>query len=263
MLIINEWYGRFGNNIIQIINSIEYCFQENINEITIPYHTLFKFQKIKLNCCINNSNNIIIKSGHFVFYLVKDNIINLNGNKIKSHFNLYIKPILTFDIDNQISDSLGIHFRSGDAFKNNPHPLYIQPPYSYYKSVINENNNIAIKMFTEDLKNPCACKFNNEYNFNWKQSELKEDLKNICNCKKMILSFSTLSLFLILMNSNCQEIYVADYIYSFFKDVQWDMKDIIDKSKTKLIIYNLPNYIQPLQWKNTQEQQNIMLNYTI
>ena len=76
----------------------------------------------------------------------------------------------------------------------------------------------------------------------------------------MILANSTLSIFLILMNNNCEEFFLQDYVYSHFKDRQYDLKEL---TETKINIINLPNYIKPNEWKNTTEQHNIMLNYGI
>ena len=61
MLVVNEWNGRFGNNIIQIINSIEYCFQENLNEIYLPNHEFLKSKHIIINK-IDNNNIILYNS---------------------------------------------------------------------------------------------------------------------------------------------------------------------------------------------------------
>ena len=160
---------------------------------------------------------------------------------------------------NQKLNCLGIHIRSGDIFFNCIHQNYIQPPFSFYKNIINQNN-IEIKLFTEDLRNPCANKLNKDYNLDWKKSSFRNDLENLIRCKKMILANSTLSIFLILMNNNCEEFFLPDYVYSHFKDRQYDLKEL---TETKINIINLPNYIKPNEWKNTTEQHNIMLNYGI
>ena len=257
MLVVNEWNGRFGNNIIQIINSIEYCFQENLNEIYLPNHEFLKSKHIIINKIDNN--NIIKKSGEFLYELHNRKLINLNAYKIKLYFNKYIKPILNLNNLNQKLNCLGINIRSGDIFFNCIHPNYIQPPFSFYKNIINQNN-IEIKLFTEDLRNPCANKLNKDYNLNWQKSSFRSDLENLIRCKKMILANSTLSIFLILMNNNCEEIYLPEYVHYHFKDRQYDLKELINKKTT---IIDLPNYIKPKEWKNTKEQHNIMLNYGI
>jgi hypothetical protein len=252
---INEWYGRFGNNIIQLINSIEYCLQNNYHKIIFPHHTFLETNYILLKD--NNDNNIVSKSGEFIYQLHINKIIDLTYNKIRKHFQKYIKPIVNIEIKKKI-DVIGIHFRSGDIFSNCVHPYYIKPPYCYYQSIIDNIN--KIKMFSEDLKNPCAYQFNIDFQLNWMKNDFRKDLEEISQCNEIILSFSTLSIFIILM-TDFEEIYVPDYMYNHFKERQYDLFDIIDNTKTKLNIVSLPNYIQPKQWKNTPQQRQIMMNY--
>ena len=106
--------------------------------------------------------------------------------------------------------------------------------------------------------NPCAKKLNIGYNLNWNKSTFRNDLESLIHCKKLVLANSTLSIFLILLNNDCEEIFVPDYVHSHFKHRQYYFNEF---TETKINIINLPNYIKPKEWKNTEEQHYIMLNY--
>lgn len=53
------------------------------------------------------------------------------------------------------AETLTIHLRSGDVFRENPHPGYGQPPLSFYKSVIEAYGWKSLLIVSEDSSNPC------------------------------------------------------------------------------------------------------------
>lgn len=52
-------------------------------------------------------------------------------------------------------NSLTIHLRSGDIFREEPHLAYGQPPLSFYAAVIEAHDWKSILIVSEDTSNPC------------------------------------------------------------------------------------------------------------
>ena len=143
---ITIWSGRLGNNITQLVNAILFANYNNIETIIFPKHIYFKknFIKLEKNICKNNYviNNKIYKSDFFSrhdickqYNLSEEIFINNKINIreiIKDIFNLKIINLNFTDND------LVIHIRSGDVYSKYPHSGWVQPPLSFYKTIINE-----------------------------------------------------------------------------------------------------------------------------
>jgi hypothetical protein len=115
--------------------------------------------------------------------------------------NKYIKPYIEYElIDNKginFVHDLIIHVRSGDIF-NIKFPLnnYTQPPYSFYKKIIEENNFENIYILSENYNiNPVIPKLLENYNnIKFLSNDLETDFKIMLNSHYFVNSNSTLSL---------------------------------------------------------------------
>lgn len=75
--------------------------------------------------------------------------------EIRSAFHVMIPSARIVE---QVTDEscLTIHLRSGDVFSRNPHPKYGQPPWAFYRKVLEEAGNwSAVVVVAEDTLNPC------------------------------------------------------------------------------------------------------------
>ena len=53
------------------------------------------------------------------------------------------------------TETLTIHLRSGDVFRDRPHPGYGQPPLAFYQRVIDSEDWQQVEIVSEDDSNPC------------------------------------------------------------------------------------------------------------
>ena len=276
-IIIRSWFGRLGNNIIQVLNAILIALYYNYN-IILPGHKYFNKKYIILNSEIKIRDYKITNKDNFYFRYQISNIdikaFEENNEKaleiLKSCF--IIKPrINRFKPSDNIllnENDVLIHIRSGDIFINNPHTEYIMPPLSYYEKIINDqkfnkqskgsfgipegNANHSFYLISEDRKNPCINELLKKYpEIIYLKQSLDDDIKLILSAHNIITSFGTFVHALLSISKNIKNLYKVSYDYNntLLKDINIYKADLTE-------------YHQLMRpWKNTAEQRKLMLNY--
>lgn len=254
MLFIKNWSGRLGNNILQIIRAINVAKKYNHNYIKFNNHDFLKKNDLFLNEELSIINKNIITCDFF--NIKKYNITDSEPYIMREYFQKYIKPIFKVNINTnnviENDETIYIHFRGGDIFSNHPHKAYVQPPLSYYKNIINDYKDII--MVCEDKKNPCVNELLKQENVKYISNTLEKDLYTLSNASNLIIGFGTFGFLLYLMNSKLKNLYIPDFFVNELPKGLWG-NDI------KVHIIKLPNYIKVGDWKNSAEQQQIMLEY--
>ena len=253
MLIINRWFGRLGNNILQLIRAIHYAVLNSHKTIHFQQHSLVTSNIITLENIENIDKSTINDT---FFSLKKYNITDPEPYVMKEYFQKYIKSIFKIQTENNndVTDdkTIHIHFRGGDIFSSNPHKAYLQPPLSYYKDIINEYD--SIKLVCEDKKNPCINELLKQENVEYISNTLENDLSILSNVSNLVIGFGTFGFLLYLMNPKLKKLFVPDFFVNELPKGSWG-NDI------KVHIIELPNYIKVNEWKNSNEQRKMMLEY--
>lgn len=252
---ITQFYGRTGNNLLQLLNNIMYGKNNNIRTINIKNHNFFYLKNNLLNVDACVCDKKINRNGHQNFLYNP----TLSLKTLKQLYNSFVDfkdSKLLLEIPNY---DIGIHIRSGDIFNhiNKSHCLYLQPPFYYYKKIIDENSTKKIILVYEDNKNPVVNKLkeycNNKENIKFQSSTLLNDIITLSNVKTLVFSNGTFNLIPYILSNTIKNIIVPEYI----KNNKWFNFDEIECT-----FINLPNYIQFNTWKNSIEQQKIMVEYT-
>lgn len=261
ILKINNWVGRLGNNITQIKNAIQIALFYNYKNIIIPHNIFFNTTIIDINNIQSTNTNIITDENDFFYESRIKNIdiklFNLNIDKtiniLKSIFKIKGKLKLN---DNDVC----IHIRSGDIFSNNPHPLYIMPPLSYYTKILNSNNFNKIYLICEDTSNPLVYALIKLYpNLIFQVRSLYTDIELILSCKNIIESYGSFTKCLLLLSDNITNIFKPSYQNSFLEESERCKNNIIKINNIELNDYREKMY----PWKNNREQLNLMMSYQI
>jgi len=253
MIIIKKW-NRFGNSVIQLINILHIAISFNHNIKEIKKHDFFDIEIIN-NILNNKENNNIIEDKHEFF--VKENInvpselFKKNEEKVQE---ILEKSFIIQDIPELEKDDFVIHIRSGDIFDENPHPVYVMPPFSYYKNIIDSVTYHNIIIIAEDRKNPVIDKLLSHYpNIKFKIQSFYKDIQTILGANNVISSFGTFIPYLLLLSKNIKNLYQPNY-------QGWDGH--FRKTSINLHKIDLSDYIKKMRpWKNTPEQIEILLNY--
>ena len=243
--LITQWYGRSGNNFLQIINGIYYCLKHNIDRFDCISHNLFK-QKLNLN----GTNGQTITSTKEL--LLGEERLSLS--KMKEIFRKYFKfnhtiPQLPYDI--------GIHIRSGDIFEmKNSHCQYMQPPLWFYKKIIEKNLDKSIVIIFENESNPIIGKLRELYKYKvcFQSSSLVNDIVTLASCKTLVFSNGTFCIVPYVVSDAIEHV-----IYPDFMQTDYNKWFKFDEENEKI---DIPNYIDPYSWKYSPEQKEILLNYT-
>ena len=218
---INQWYGLFGNNLMQLAGSIFYAkCCEGKTSIYLPKNNFFNADskievekefdyevKIPTNLQWTSHNyyNSISNYINFDDYskFLKKNIISVYKKEIYSILDR------SFNFDQykhlDLDDTLSIHFRSGDAIGQSPHPAYVQSPWSYFEKILKKTNPKKVIICTgfgyqNTNINPCYNKIiefcsKNNIEVDSRLKSLSEDVYILSHSKKVVIGgVSTFSL---------------------------------------------------------------------
>jgi hypothetical protein len=296
-VVLQEWWGRLGNNLTQLINAIEFASRNKcvfVNKdtrysnpvkcavyegLTYHYdgplkgrHALIEDFIVNFSddpdITLSNVDNKCSKKHIDLFYDNPDGDIpnsrksEILRNYIRDHF--VTSPV---NID---SDTLVIHIRSGDIFNPGAHGFYVQPPFSFYTKVIDEMKYEKIHIVTEpDLRNPAIRLIKDKYpNTTIQTSSVIEDCSVVLQASHFLCnSQGTFGHMLALMSKNIKNLYLPYYFKPenvVFTDNSFlKAKDTSSFFNMKSIShftiheYIIHNYIEPFSW-NPYDQIQIM-----
>ena len=243
MIIFNSWFGRLGNNIIQLKNVIQIAFHYKHKILFRCSHPFFDVRIIERYFSNNVNNQPITDKNHF-FYRSKIKHISpkVFQHNNKETINLLKHAFIIKDKDINIlnDDDVVIHIRSGDLFSRCPHPSYVPPPLSYYTSILSNIKYDKIIIVCEDKLNPVVDQLLKIYAHSIHSVNcLRDDIKIILGAKNIISSVGTFVPSLTMLSSNI----LKEYNTSLYK-----------KELKQYYICNKP-------WKNTKIQRDNIINY--
>lgn len=196
-LCISYWYGRLGNNIIQVKNALHIAFYYGYNVI-IPKHQYFKYNHLMVSSTKEGETvELIYDNASRGFYFVSNIDSSINRECFSMNHDKVREVLLgLFTIDYRSLEPLGddelvIHIRSGDAISA-LHPEYIIPPMSYYTNFIDSNQYKKIYFLAEDLKNLCIEKLQKMYsNVSFELRSLTDDIELVLRARNMMMTIGS------------------------------------------------------------------------
>lgn len=257
---INGWFGRFGNNLIQIQNATQFAIVNNCN-IIIPGHKLLNTTYIIIDKNIKKTDPIQMKSRFFG----KGNFGKVDDIEDKVKIIHIVRSIFKYNIlpekiiENN-EKTLVIHLRGGDIFSKKPHKGYVMPPMTYYERIIDENTFEKIILVTTDNKNPCVLSLVDKYKEKIviQRGSLIEDMSIILNAKNVAESFGTFTHALLSLSENIQNIYKPSYQIPTL----YEKHNIEKEFNINIFSYDFSQYRNLIRvWKNTPEQRKLMVEY--
>lgn len=252
---VNNWFGRLGNNIIQIINAlhIAICLKTNVY---LSSHSFFKENSIVINKEVPHSKyNCIIDSGYFFYQSTQNQeYFRKNYDEVR----LRLKSIFTIDTDtldyDKNENNLLIHIRGGDIIiPNKGQPDYPLPPISFYDYIIQSKDWENIKIISED-KNWIVDTLLNKYpKCTFKIQSLYDDILEILRSKNIIISVGTFIPALIVLANNQKNVYKISNL---------NFQNLEPYFSHNYIQFNLDDYFKTAgKWSNTHSQLELVKTY--
>jgi hypothetical protein len=263
MITIAHWYGRNGNNIMQLIHAIYYAKLYHHNLVCFPVHPFLNSTTILLpeEGDQRVSNNSEVK-GSFFHIGNEFNLQIKDPYEKKLIFLQYIKPIFLIKPNQKYTpeNTLFIHVRSGDIFEPNPHPGYVQPPLCYYSRVIGDFDNVVA--VCEDDKNPCVKYLRNFPHLHYESNSVTTDLAILSGIHHFQMGLGVFGMLIYWMNEDLKTLYIPRYVVE--KQMGLDASLPLDWGPNITVhIVDFPNYIQCGEWVNSEEQRKLMIQYNV
>jgi hypothetical protein len=268
--------GRFGNNITQLLHAISLAIL-----LDVQYIELFDFSGIELKTPVTIGKINIISprcprpmdgyflTGHFFYSNDFGKKIaesrNINDSQINSTLKECFSPLLMDNKcsgDTKHSDELTIHIRAGDIFRNvpPPHPGYIQPPLSFYVTIIEKmiaSSRIKrVRIVYEDRGNPCvdaleAFLVRESIAYRMQSGTLLDDLAALINSRHLVFGVGTFGLAVALLSDHIDTVHV-------FEQHSYNSRSSVDQI---VVVSPREKYIPRGEWQATREQLDLMLSY--
>ena len=250
--IIDKWFGRTGNNFIQIINCIYYSFyKNNCNRIIFPKHNLFK-----INIILNKEDKKIDKSERVLrdsFFYAKKLGFTLEPYQMRQIAQKYITDIINIDLDYKDEDNdLYIHVRAGDIMRSR-YFFLLPNPLKLYKRIIDENRYDNIHIIYENTENPVINKLKslNNSKLKFQSLSIREDIEKLCKGKHLLMCFSTFSLVIYFLSKNLEHILIPKFmIDEWYPNMKWGLK---------MTVFDFENYSIESWKKMTKREKEILL----
>jgi len=161
-----------------------------------------------------------------------------------------------------------VHIRSGDVFgpTNQVHALYRQPPLSFYTLVIGrliaEGSVDRVRLIFEDRGNPCVDALeeflqNKKIMYRTQSGTLAEDLAALVDAPHLVFGYGTFGYLVCRLSSRIET------VHYFVPEHGGSYGNIPGIGRVYAVHDRLGKYIKPGDWRNTQEQRDMMLSYPL
>lgn len=246
-----EATGRFGNNLIGILQAFRYCCIFNLRYLIVPKKYLFINESFYANGIKIIPKKYDTDYSSYIFkypfaYPLPTCHIAVNYNDI-----VYMKDFLNsrFQNMNLNKDDLYIHIRSGDIFIKHPNKHLGQPPLNYYLDIINSRKWNDIHIIAENDKNP-VIKELVKRGYKFSSSTLINDMSTLLNAQNLVIGPGSFGQALVLLTKKLKTLYAFQY-YIKYSYPTWESAHVCipDDLYKKKIHKN---------WQNTDEQIHVM-----
>ncbi|QGY01243.1 hypothetical protein MMSR116_04495 [Methylobacterium mesophilicum SR1.6/6] len=282
---VQEQYGRFGNNVHQLLNALVVARHLSVKMISCNFHLdevkteFIVMDDIEVRFGVKETPKSPVVSAT-MFYLqgFEKFICSFNCNRVKLDAERLFR-LLFQEKKSKPRDwnkkRIAFHFRSGDIFSTNINPIYTQPPLSYYTTafehICETLPNREIHVVYEDNRNPCIEKFQSFLGekgvpYESHSSSFIDDVRLIASVDCIVSSYSSFCDVLALMNENLGRWYAFRSI-SAYEGVELSISskfaNILGSAGTEVyrVTDDNKSYIALGDWKLSPEQVDQLLNY--
>lgn len=278
LLRLKPWYGRLGNNLVSLAHVL-HLGRETRSEVIITPHPYFKqtewdfreASRISAEVELtfigtgNIGRQIAITDDFYHEVEMPLRLANWSFTTSKQRRVLVEQVLPAFRIvPRHVRDSIVIHVRAGDVFTHTViHPYYGQPPFAFYKTVLQLPELAALQIFVvvEDYSKPVVALIEQEYKGRVQIiTDLEQGVATILGSRHLVLARSTFSENLGKMAPSVQNLYFpycVDEDGNDKRESKWDLT-----WNMKGYCYEYDHYIPLTAWTRSPQQMEMMSNFS-
>jgi len=255
-VVIQCWYGRLGNNIVQVYHGLMEAIERK-TWLIIPQSDIWRSTRIDIPNCVS-ADVYIAPDDYHLLRPVRD---------LRMHSDLARELLRrSFVVDVGSVPALGegstvVHIRSGDIFRtfSNHASAYVPPPLAYYAQILRERGGDTI-VIAEDAMNPvvgCIAVCGGVRVCIGRP--LLQDIVTMLGAETLVMSVGTFVPALAFLSINCKRVVCPDYIAT---DHRLGGAPQIIENVVALETIDVPGYVDSMYpWSCTPEQLRNVLTY--
>ena len=255
---LSHWYGRLGNNIQQcalgtmIAKNIGGTFEQPLD------HEIIKRHRTSFG---HGTQEI---SSKFFYYEGAYQEIDVPIYQIRKEIRhickTWISPQLDVPTTEISDDTIVIHIRSGDIFdKNISNPCnYIPNPLYFYTTLIESFEKVIVVTEGDDY-NPIINELKKHSKVTIQSKSVAEDFGVLMSAKNIASSgVGTFAVAAALCSRSIEKFFCTNLHIT--EHLNWKM---LLGGDIEVNMLDLPDYIKPGEWENTDEQRQFLFSYKI
>lgn len=223
-LILVAAHGRFGNSIRNVAYALAVAKRLGVEEVVAKSLPQFPFGSWSVSEGLTLTHNPALRP-RFVknpktvlggdFFLRARLPVDIDGFDF-STIGKSLRHVLSTPNRGLLpEDTLVIHLRSGDAFREKPNAGLAQPPLSFYVEAISHTRPSLVTIVFESDENPVIGALQDWLRtrgipFQTQSSDFSADLSTLLSAQSLVLARGTLGSALLLLSSNLKTIVVFD-----------------------------------------------------
>lgn len=254
---ISHWYGRLGNNIQQCAVGVITAYKFETNFESIDHDIIKKFYYLNGDRYDESESKFFYWEGPYQEVDIPSDFIYRSMRKTCKD---YIFPQLRVPRVVVADDTLVIHIRSGDVFdKGVSNPSQYAPNPLYFYTTLLEGFNKAIVVTEPDSHNPVVQELKRHPKVTVQSLSVAEDFATLLAAKHLANSgVGTFAVAAALCSHNIENFYCSDLAIT--EHLNYNM---LVGTDVKVNLMELPNWIRPGEWKNSDEQRRMIIDYKI
>lgn len=262
-VVIDHWFGRFSNNLIQLVNACCIARELGLAKVIFPPSNFFDGCEVRISATPKVFREI--RGRFFTFSDVTEVVPERPSYaEMRDVAQTFVRQIVTPYLETEalMSDrgvGIALHVRGGDIFSRRPQPRYVPGPMEYFKFFV--AGKVEVNVVYEDLKNPVTRRLLSMRNcIDASRGEMFGDLVTLSRAKCVITGPGTywFSAFLLGNNLKSAVVTVPPLRGGGFHDV-WKLEGW--PKGFKLVKNYLHDYINAGEWRNTWIQRRKILSY--
>lgn len=280
-ILVPEFLGRTGNNLVQVRNAIAVAVKTNIGsvltagELAISGRPIFTREiivsgdmsapKKRADQDKHSQNFILVEADWFR----PPKGIQVSSDQLSEAQEIIVSALFSaMGIANPLLDKekCVIHYRTGDVFGPEPHKRYGPPPHSYYLALLRKWNLNEVTLVCEHPKEPVVLSLIEQLEaaqisvFAGKRT-LQEDILHILSCTHLVSSQGTFSISLGSLNPHLTHFgyFESSHGHEFWHPMSPSCRKWVVSDKSGLF----SRQIHHANWRNTEQQSDLVRNYPI